>query len=116
MIMKFPRFRLRTRIFLGYGISIALLLGIASYGSYGLSVVGDEIDRMDGIAGNTNRSQELALKIEVIRRGLAAYRIDRNTDSLHEVADAEARAITLLKEAAGNTLSEQRRTMFNGVA
>jgi hypothetical protein len=33
------RFRLRTRIFLGFGVLITLLLGIAGYGSYGLSLV-----------------------------------------------------------------------------
>ncbi len=114
--MRFLRFRLRARIFLGYGVLIGLLLGIAAYGSYGLSVVGGEIDRMDGIAGNTNRSQELALRMEVIRRGLAAYRTDQNAETLHEVADAEVRAATLLKEAADYTLSDQRRAMFNGVA
>jgi methyl-accepting chemotaxis protein len=114
--MRFLRFRLRARIFLGYGVLIALLLGIAAYGSYGLSVVGNEIDKMDGIAGNTNRSQELALRMEVIRRGLAFYRIDQDAEALHDVADAETRAGTLLKEAADYTLSEQRRAMFNGVA
>ena len=50
--MRFIRLRLRWRIFLGYGVVIALMLGIAAYGSYGLSVVGDEIDKMDAIAGN----------------------------------------------------------------
>jgi hypothetical protein len=69
--MRFGRFRLRTRIFLGFGMVIALLLGIAAYGSYGLSVVGDEIDKMDAVAGNANRLEELALRMEVIRRGLA---------------------------------------------
>jgi methyl-accepting chemotaxis protein len=107
---------LRARIFLGFGILIALLLGIAAYGSYGLWVVGDEIDKMDAVAGNTNRGQELALRMDVIRRGLASYRIDRDADSLHEVAEAETRAGTLLKESAEYTLSEQRRAMFNGVA
>jgi methyl-accepting chemotaxis protein len=114
--MRLGRFRLRTRIFVGFGMLIVLLLGIAAFGSYGLSVVGDEIDRMDAIAGNTNRAQELALRIEIIRRGLAGYRIDRDRDSLHEAADAEARAATLLQESAEYTLSEQRRAMFNGVA
>ena len=114
--MRFPRFRLRTRIFLGYGILIALLLGIASYGSYGLSVVGDEIDRLDGIAGNTNRSQELALRIEVMRRGLEFYHSNQDGNARQEVTDAQARAATLLREAADYTLSEQRRAMFNGVA
>ena len=111
-----PRFRLRTRIFLGFGVLIALLLGIAAFGSYGLSLVGAEIDVMDGIAGNANRQQELVLRLEVVRRGLADYRIDAGKDSLNEVVEAEARAAALLKESAQYTLSEQRRAMFNGVA
>ena len=61
--MRLFRVSLRTRIFLGYGMLIALLLGIAAFGSYGLSTVGDEIDRMDAVAGNTNRAQELALRL-----------------------------------------------------
>ncbi len=114
--MRFIRVRLRTRIFLGYGMLIALLLGIAAFGSYGLSAVGDAIDRMDAVAGNTNRAQELALRLEVIRRGLAVYRVDQGADLMHEVTDAQLRAATLLKESADYTLSAQRRAMFNDVA
>jgi methyl-accepting chemotaxis protein len=113
--MHLPRFRLGTRIFLGFGILIALLLGIASYGSYGLSIVGEEIDVMGGIAGNTNRLQELALQLEVVRRGMADYHIDAQPAALHDVTDAEQRAGALLKESADNTFSEQRRAMFNGL-
>jgi methyl-accepting chemotaxis protein len=113
--MRFVRLRLRTRIFAGFGMIIVLLLAIAAFGSYGLSVVGEEIDKMDGIAGNANRLQELALRMEMIQRGLAIYRVDADAASLKEVTDAEARAMALLEESAQNTLSEQRRTMFNGV-
>ena len=73
------------------------MLGIAAFGSYGLSVVGDEIDKMDGIAGNSNRAQELALRLEVIRRGIADYRIDQDSDALREAAEAESRASVLLR-------------------
>jgi methyl-accepting chemotaxis protein len=114
--MRFPQFRLRTRIFFGYGVLIALLLGIAAYGSYGLSIVGEEIDKMDGIAGNANRQQELALKMEVARRGLADYARQPNQDTMREVTDAETRADVLLKESAEFTLSEQRRAIFKGVS
>jgi methyl-accepting chemotaxis protein len=113
---RLVRLRLRTRIFLGFGVLVALLLGIAAFGSYGLSVVGDEIDKMDAIAGNANRLEELALRMEVIRRGLANYRIDPDADSLHEITDAEARAATLLTQSAEFTLSEQRRAIFNGLS
>jgi methyl-accepting chemotaxis protein len=95
---------------------IALLLGIALFGSYGLSVVGDEIDRMDAIAGNSNRQEELALRMETIRRGMAEYSNDPNTGLPQEATGAETRAFALLKESAEYTLSAQRRTMFNGLA
>jgi methyl-accepting chemotaxis protein len=114
--MRFIRLRLRWRIFLGYGVVIALMLGIAAYGSYGLSVVGGEIDKMDGIAGNANRLQELAVRMEVIQGGLAIYRNDADDESLHEVIEAETRAAALLQQSAEYTLSQQRRAMFNSVA
>jgi hypothetical protein len=109
------RFRLRTRIFIGFGVLIALLLGIATFGGYELSIVGDEIDVMDGIMGNANRLQDLALRLEVVRRGLADYRIDGDADALRDATEAAARADAVLRESAENTFSEQRRAMFNGV-
>ena len=114
--MTIRRLSLRKRIFLGFGLLMALMLGIAAFGSYGLSAVGEEIDKMDGIAGNANRLQELSLRMEVIRRGLAEYRIDPDGRTLVEITDAEARAVTLLEKSAEFTLSERRRAMFNGVA
>jgi methyl-accepting chemotaxis protein len=114
--MRFPRLRLRTKIFLGFGLLIALLLGIGGFGSYALSVVGDEIDRLDGITGNSNRLQDLALQMELIRGDLADFGIDLAGDELHAANDAEARALDLLTQSAEYTLSSQRRAMFNGVA
>lgn len=114
--MRLLRIRLRTRIFLGFGLLIALMLGIAGFGSYGLSTVGDEIDKLDGIAGNSNRLEELALRLDIVRRGLADYRAGAGDDVLPEVTEAEARALALLTASADYTLSAQRRAMFNGVA
>jgi diguanylate cyclase (GGDEF)-like protein/PAS domain S-box-containing protein len=114
--MSVLRFRLRTRIFLSFGVLIALLLGIAGLGTYGLSVVVQEIDIMDGITGNANRLQELVLRVETIRRGLAEYHIDGNANTLAEIIDSEARAATLLQQAEDYTLSEQRRSVFNKIS
>ena len=114
--LRLPRFRLQTRIFLGFGVLIALMAGIAAYGSNGLSVVGEEINKLDGIAGNADRLQELALRMAIARGALAEYASDGGTAALHEATEAETRAIAILAEAAQDTLSERRRAMFNGVA
>ena len=114
--LRLPRFRLQTRIFLGFGVLIALLAGIAAYGSNGLSEVGEEINKLDGIAGNADRLQELALRMAIARGALAEYALDGGAAALHEASGAETRAIAILAEAAQDTLSERRRAMFNGVA
>ena len=110
--MRLSRFRLRTRIFLGFGLLIILLLGIAGFGSHGLSQVGQEIDRIDTITGNLRRAQEITFRLEVIRRGLTRYRIDADEPSLHEVIDAEQRVRALLDDLAKSTTSERRRLLY----
>ena len=97
--MQMSRLRLRTRIFFGFGVLVALLLGVAAFGSYGLSVVGREIGRMNSIAGNVRRVEEIVTRLEVIRRGLTRYRIDADDASLREVGDAIAGASKLLADA-----------------
>ena len=114
--LRLPQFRLRTRIFLGFGVLIALLIGIAAYGSNGLSIVGEEINKLDGIAGNADRLQELALRMEIARAAVAEFALDGAPASLHEATAAEARAASLLAESARDTLSERRRAVFNGIA
>jgi methyl-accepting chemotaxis protein len=114
--MGFARLHLRTRIYLGFALLVALLLGVAAFGSYGLSAVGHQITQMDNFAANTRRLEQIVTKLEVIRRGLTRYRIDADEESLHEVNDAIASASKLLTEAARTALSEERRTIYNAIA
>ncbi|HET6307359.1 MAG TPA: methyl-accepting chemotaxis protein, partial [Rhodopila sp.] len=114
--MRINRFRLRTRIYFGFGLLIALLLGIAAFGSYGLSAVGRKIDTIAALEANVRRVMQIQLKLEVIRRGLTRYRIDADSEALQDVNDAAATTAQLLTEAAKFTLSEQRRAIYNGIA
>jgi methyl-accepting chemotaxis protein len=114
--MVLNRFGLRTRIYLGYALLIALTLGIAAFGTYGLSAVGQEIGRMEVLAGNVQRVQNIVLRLEVILRGLTRYRADADPDALRDVTASTTRAATLLAEAARLTPSEQHRAMYNSIA
>jgi methyl-accepting chemotaxis protein len=114
--MVLNRLRLRTRIYLGYGMLIALTLGIAAFGSYGLSAVGQEIGKMEALAGNVQRVQNIVLRLEVILRGLTRYHADADPDALRNVTDATARAATLLAEAVRLTPWEKHRAMYTSIA
>ncbi|MEA2778422.1 MAG: hypothetical protein QOF90_3828, partial [Acetobacteraceae bacterium] len=114
--MVLNRFGLRTRIFLGFGLLIALTLGIAAFGTYGLSTVGQEIGKMEELASNVQRVQNIVLRLEVILRGLTRYRVDADPEALRDVTASTARAITLLAESAKFAGSEQRRAMYGSIA
>ena len=110
--MRLSRFRLRTQMLFGFGILVVLLLGVAGFGSFGLSDVGDEVRRMDNLTGNMRRSQEILFRTEIIRRALTRYRIDKDAQSLQDSINAEARTATLLVDAARVTTSEERHGLF----
>jgi methyl-accepting chemotaxis protein len=114
--MVLNRFGLRARIYLGYGLLIALTLGIAAFDSHGLSAVGQEIGKMEALAGSVHRVQDVVLRLEVIRRGLTRYRVDADPDALRDVTASTTRAVELLAESARSTVLEQRRALYAGIA
>ena len=114
--MRLPNISLGFRIFFGFGVLVVLLLGIATAGGYGLSVVGGEIGKMDTIAGSLRRVQEITFHLEVIQRGLIRYRLSVEEDALRDVINAEGRSVQLLEEAAKMTTSAQKRALYNSVA
>jgi methyl-accepting chemotaxis protein len=113
--MQFLHFGLRARLYLGFAVLVAFGLGMAGFGMLGLSSVTESVGKMEAIADNLVRVQEVSQQLETIRRASNRYRIDADPASLADMKKAEARAGELLAEAAKATLSEQRRKLYNGI-
>jgi methyl-accepting chemotaxis protein len=114
--MRFAAMGLRTRIFSGFGVLVALGLAMAGYGYSGLSNVGSEVVKMDGLAANVGRVLETSRMLETIRRAGTRYRIEASAEILKEMESAEARVAALLAESAASAISDQRRALYNSVA
>ena len=114
--MRLSRFRLRTRIFFGFGLLVALMLGVAAFGTYGLSVVARQMQAINTTVANVRRVEEIAYRLEVIRRGLTRFMIDADAGARKDVTDAIARTNALLADAGRTSLSEDRRVMYNNIA
>ena len=95
---------------------VVLGLGIAGFGMVGLLDVSQSVSKMEAISGNLVRVEQVARALDTIRRAANRYRIDANPTSLNEMTQAEARASTLLAEAAKATLSEQRGKLYGEIA
>jgi methyl-accepting chemotaxis protein len=113
--MGFNRLRVRTRIYLGFGVLVVLGLCLAVFGIFQLGEVGTQVRRMDALGGNTQRVLTISRNLEAIRRAETRYLLDAGDAALTDAHDNAARANTLLTEAAQVTSSEERRKAYHAV-
>ena len=74
--MWFNRLKVRTRIYLGFAVLVALSLGLVGFGVYQLSGIGVQVGKMDALAGNTQRVLLATRELEAIRRAETRYLLD----------------------------------------
>lgn len=113
--MRFATMGLRTRIYSGFGILVVLGLAMAGFGYLGLTNVGEEVGKLDVLAGSLSRVMEANRMLETMRLAGARYRIEATEDALKDMETAEARAAALMVESAAKSISEERRTLYNRV-
>jgi methyl-accepting chemotaxis protein len=113
--MSFNRFKVRTRIFIGFGALIALSLILAGFGAYQLSRVGSESSKMGALAGNVSRVLDATYRLEAIRRVENRLRLAVDESEMTEAKDTIAQMQTLLTAAGQVTLSEERRRVYASV-
>jgi len=109
------RLRVRTRIYLGYAVSVVIALGVAIFGAYELSGVGRNVGRMDGLAGNTQRVLEVARRLTAISLEEALYLADPSDAALQKAREAADQSDAMLADAARLTTSGGRRDIFRNV-
>jgi methyl-accepting chemotaxis protein len=109
------RLGLKPRLYSGFGVLLLISLMLAGFAAWELSGIRTGVQKFSAINDNTTRALEVARRIEVIRRANLRYSVDADEQSTREAATAESSAIELLKAAADATLSEERRTIYNGL-
>jgi methyl-accepting chemotaxis protein len=110
--MQSIRLTVRTRIYLGFAVLVALGLGIAMFGVYQLSGVASSVDTMDALAGNSHRVLAVTRQLEAIRRAGTRYLTDASAEAMKDARQNASQADALLAEAARATLSEDRRRAY----
>lgn len=108
-------FKVRTRIYSGYGAIVVLGLGVAGFGAFQLSSIATQVHKMAAMAESGSRVAEVTTDLEAIRRAEVHYRLDGNKDALTEFKERESHARTLLTERARITASEEQRQVYNSI-
>ena len=113
--MGIGHLKVRTRIYVGFAVLIALGVGIAAFGTVQFSAVGVSVGKMDALAANSNRVLAVTRNLEAIRRAETRYLLDGDDSALKDVRDNTGQAQTSLTAATQATLSEERRRTYGAV-
>jgi len=107
--------RVRTRIYIAFGVIVALGVALAGFGVVQLSNVGAQQRIMVALAANVVRVGQAVENVDAIRRAETRIRLDGNLSALSEVKDLDARTDALLTAAAGAHLSTARVHTYESV-
>lgn len=113
--MDFIRPGLKPRVYGGFAVLVVIALALACFAVWELLSIETEMHRVSTINDNTTRALQVSERIEMILRSNLRYTIDADEQATEDAETAETSAVELLKAAADATLSEERRTIYNGL-
>ena len=105
MAFGFRQMRVKTRIYLGFGLLIGLATGVAMFGINRLSAVQTQVGVMNSASESATRMLNTAVQLEASRRSMLRYRFYMDEDSLKGIRDSLAKAADLLSQATAATAS-----------
>jgi methyl-accepting chemotaxis protein len=113
--MLLGRFRISSRIAIGFALLIALGLGAVATGIYQFLAVGAQVGSMTTLSAGAQSIMMASHRLETMRRAETRYRLDADASSLQVRDSSEAEVRTLLTARIGTTHSPARRETYQSV-
>jgi len=114
--MSFFNFRIRGRLYGGFGALLLFCAALAGFAVLQLSEIRTQVAAMTLQSGNTIRVGEIATDLQAIRRAVLRYAFDHDEKSFVEAETRLKRSTDLLETAIKTTLSDERRTAYKEIA
>ncbi len=113
--MKRNRLRVRTRLYLGFGLLVTLTLGVAGFGIHQMSDVGYQARLMTEMSVNMQRVLTIARLVETVGGAEIRYRVEPTPDTLSLRQASKAKAETLLKQSMAATAVPSERRSYEAI-
>jgi len=114
--MSFLSFRIRGRLYGGFGILLVFCAGLAGFAIWQLTSIRDQVGLMELQSKNAIRVGDIATELQAIRRAILRYTFDQDEASLAESDKRLAIISNTLDEAIRTTRSEERKAAYQEVA
>ena len=115
-MFQLNRFRIKSRIYTGFGALIVIGLFVAGFGAWQLTNIGGKVDNLSAISENASRNLQVSVLAQKARRDSLRYKTLWDDSAAKDFTDAQKQAVDLLAEAAKATLSEDRRKLYGEVS
>jgi hypothetical protein len=96
MVFGFQQLRIRTRLYLGFGVLVTIAAGVAVFGADRLSRVDAQVALLNDVSGNASHIQDATLQLETVRRAVTRYVTTSEDEAQRDVRTAIADAIDQL--------------------
>jgi methyl-accepting chemotaxis protein/CHASE3 domain sensor protein len=113
MTLQLNRFRIRTRIFGGFGALIILGLAISALGDWQLSAVSHQVGQLGTVSEGLSRVLEAARLVETLRSTAQSYKSTGDDAALKEFIAAQDAVTTAMAESAKATKSADRKKLYS---
>jgi methyl-accepting chemotaxis protein len=115
-VLKLNQFRIRSRLYSGFGALIVITLLLAGFGGWQLSKIGGQSDHLVAVSENAARNLEVSVLTQKMRRLNLRFKTLGDDSAIKDFNTAQTEAGELLATAAKVTTSEDRRHLYNDVS
>jgi methyl-accepting chemotaxis protein len=110
--MSFLNFRIRGRLYWGFGVLILFCAALAGFAVSQLWVIRDQVTTMTLQSRGAIDAGEIATDLEAIRRSVLNYAFDQDETSFKESEKRLTATMSLLEDRVRLTTTEQRRVIY----
>jgi methyl-accepting chemotaxis protein len=113
--MSFPDFRIRGRLYAGFGALLAFCAVLAGFAVWQLWDIQGDVGGMTIQSKNTIRVVQISSELQAIRHAILRYNFDKDEPSFAEAETRLAETSSLLDVAIRETRSDQRRAAYRDI-
>jgi methyl-accepting chemotaxis protein WspA len=118
MLFQLKRYRITSRIYLGFAMLIALTIALALFSTARVSSVQSEVNRLLALADDTTHVVEADRLLETLLRSAFTYKTSQDDAMVQQFEDARARIRALMQASATklNDSGDQPRVFQDAVS
>jgi len=110
--MSFWNFRIRGRLYGGFGALLVFCTALAGFAVWQLLSIRDQIETMTVQSRNAVRADVIGTELQAIRRAILRYNFDQDEPSFAEAGERLSHVADLIEEAGKTATSDERRAIY----